>query len=294
MSKLYIDNNILRYLVNGFPAGFNAELENQALDRLIADEQIDFCFSLWNFAELAGSPLEEGDRYADLVERLNPIWMSERRYIQKSEIKDFINSEILGIDVVPAQSAYNTAFSQMMTTIEGMEGEAMVGETPRRFIRYLCSHGDSAEAIRIRANEHPAILEVLQVARQDRARWHEVELLGFRQTLTGLLPMLDAQGRQVAADQRRAWLEECVRRREALRHACPSIAIEDYLTDFRTNNPQRRPMPSDALDYQHAVTATPYTDRLITADGYLTQTAVYCARRLRRDFRVCRTFSEIH
>lgn len=93
MKRVYLDHNIVRYYVRGFPPPVDTPAERAALQKcLSADSEVHFVLTDWHLVEAArecahaSDPLHEGRRYADFFESLNPVFLEGHLALEKSEM----------------------------------------------------------------------------------------------------------------------------------------------------------------------------------------------------------------
>jgi hypothetical protein len=65
---------------------------------------------------------------------------------------------------------------------------------------------------------------------------------------------------------------------EVYKH-CPSLRVEDQLSELRISNKDREPRESDAIDLMMAVPSLAYCDAFVSYDGYVAAGAKELARR---------------
>jgi hypothetical protein len=293
LKRIYLDNNILQYFVRGFPKHIPGAAEEKRLEELLKDKDYRFALSVWSFIEISHDSIDESNRYADFIERLNPEWMSERLYIVRAEIKNFLFSTILGQKPDKSDIAWNAVFSQMMVTVNGMGDKAVIGETPRQYLKLLHEKPEYLEQLRVYPKEHPKLLADLQSAYQDQKKWREISPVVFSTWLSGLLPDRDPDGKIVPPEKRAEWLQACLDAKSDLLKSCSAFSAENSIMDFRVGDAGRKPKPSDAIDLQHAVPVAGYADVFVSADGFLRGGVSYCSKKTGRMIKVCERLSEV-
>lgn len=236
------------------------------LERLSISDEFELVFSLWNLVEIGrgSDPKQIVDR-ASFIDRLKPRWIVERLTSQQSEIRCCVDrwsggqSEPIRM-VVPHLSI-------VLSYLDG-DGRSL-GITARRFLEET-----DVKALVGPMNDSASALASLQKASAKQRR--VVEPIAFRGWMYGLLER-DAHNKPVPRRRRLNLSRDCLQRKRDVLTACRAIAAEDALYQLRTNDPSRRPRPSDGPDLQHSVMALAYCDVFLSNDGYVQN----CAQSIR-------------
>jgi hypothetical protein len=258
---LYLDHSIVSHEPWWLP-----------VEQVVASREVRLALSLWNLFEIgAASNMGQRDRRLAFLEKLDPLWMIERRTIQKQEVERFLWRHKFGrtprdmLVLTPSLSVVESFISGPQTHI---------GLTPRQFIRELDYNRLnplkklSPEAQTTLKKADPAALK-----RSDKGMF-----VGW---VNQSIPICNPDGQPMTAVARLELAEFCYRRRAEFLAECPSMAVEDALTTDRTRDRQRKPTDSDGPDAQHTIAALPYCDLFFTRDGYQARSATVVRRMLK-------------
>jgi hypothetical protein len=152
MKIIYLDHNIVRYFIRGFPSAIDGTREQHALRRCLeATPEIRIALTDWNLVEAANEcarrhdPLDAARRYADFFDSLGPIFIRERRLLQRQEMKAYAYNQW---DMLPescdVQRIFATTFAQVVAD--------QIPEVPndyslRHYLRHLAQNASSRAAI---------------------------------------------------------------------------------------------------------------------------------------------------
>jgi hypothetical protein len=90
---IYLDHNIVRYFIRGFPSGFPADADKRALDFVVnSGDELRFVVSDWNFIEACSESSSKVSKealvtsYADFLLELKPLYLPTTFEIKKAEM----------------------------------------------------------------------------------------------------------------------------------------------------------------------------------------------------------------
>lgn len=231
----------------------NAErLEDHLFQVLAHDSRVTL--SAWHMYELSGSN-QPGhiESCIRLVERLNPLWLSNPAYVKSEELKGFLVAEWEASNLNSHPNpAFNTAVSQMWSTY----GDAFVGETFADTVNAWVNNPSLRDLIKDEIRQTPkAILTAREAMRDGRAT--KCQPIIDREYFKSLVGRAGSDAIDFLADNTQRVLS-----------TCPAIAIEDYLTRIRATD-SFNPKESDAPDLQHAIVGVAYCDHFVSDDRRL-------------------------
>jgi hypothetical protein len=274
MRKVYLDHNIIHYLVVGYPQGYDPAAEHEALKFLTGEpNSVRFVLSLWNIVEASREKvLGRVDEFASLMEGLNPLWAMERRNIQCEELRAYIFCQWFGKE--PRQPLVLCSYLSQVTHALVPNEPARIGENVRNIIKDLTGDPQRQKTIRDAEALTPAALTGLQEARQNGHITPELEEETYRRWFEGYLPERGPENKPIVNEERSEILRFCIAHLNEVFEFCPCLKAEEYLSRYRTQNPGRHPERQDTIDLMHMVVALGYCDAVITGDGYLRDQAM--------------------
>jgi len=275
LSTIYLDYNLIAIM--GGRTRPNAEwLENHILQVVADGNQV--ALSVWHALELSRSSHEGHVRACiDVVDRLDPVWLSNPSYVKAEELKGFLTKELEFTNLEPhANPAVNTVISQMWSTY----GEAFVGETFGHTVNALRSNPAATETITDAIGQTPkAILTGRKAVKDGRSK--NFKTLIDREYFGGLVP-------SVAIKE----IDYLVTHIDRVLELCPAIAIEHYLTQIRVTE-DFVPKESDAADLQHATVAVAYCDYFVSDDKMLVEHCRRTAKQVGVDCMIGRNLADV-
>ena len=272
MQTIYLDHNTNHYFVAGFPEGWDETAERAGVRQVLDSEgNLRFASSLWNVVEISRENYERMEAVARFVDACNPMWLVERRNIQKQEVKNFVYEMIRGRPrrAEPVRP-FREHLSEVLHIVDPQEIPRL-GENALSLARELARQPLVQQPLRRVEMMTPEALRTLQRARSDGTLTREIEEETIRQWIGLSLPVEDLDGRTFNLLEQVENMEQCARRYGELLDRCPAMKAENILERYRTENPGRNPERQDAIDLQHMVPALAYCDAVVTNDGYLRQ-----------------------
>lgn len=274
MKALYLDHNIVRYFIRGFPPSVDEAAERRALQSLLsAAPRVRFVLTDWHLVEAAREcahapdPNAEGDRYADWLEDLQPLYLEGHRALERAEMADFTYAK-LGLRVARQPGwMFATEFSQIALS---QTPDILVGFTARIYLRHLIKTAAS------RAEIHQSV-GVSNAAQQTGIDAHNdgrhsdpaIQEQINRKWLQSLQPERDANKRWITVDRIKLLVDKYAGDLNEVLQQCPAMLVESVMTELRGQAGGRKAKPQDSLDLMHIVPALAYCDAFVTNDGPL-------------------------
>jgi hypothetical protein len=261
MRTLYIDHSIVTH-----------EASREGLRRAIESGKIRLVLSVWNMYEIcAASDLAQRQRRIAFLSGLSPLYVVERRAIQRQEVERFLWPHKFGVaprDMV----AITSSLSVVDSFFAGPQ--TRIGLTISQFVRET----DFA-ALSPSRRLSPEALRTLQSAGRTTLKKKEGEI--FEAWIVESIPDVGPNGVAFTVSEKGALLTFCWQRKSQFFGECRCLAVEDALFSQRTNNAQRNPTESDGPDLQHTAVALAYCDVFYSRDRYQIQCAVAAQNSLR-------------
>jgi len=255
VQTLYIDHSIVTH---------KASWED--LRRAIERGKVRLALSVSNLVEIgcATDEAQRERRLTFLIDDLLPVWVIERRAIQRQEVERFLWQHQFG--VAPRELiAITSSLSVVDSFFAGVQ--TRIGLTARQFIRET----DFASLHPLKRLS-PDALRTFQSADRRTLKCKEKEI--FNAWIGPSIPNRGPDGRALTTPEKAKLLAFCWQRKRQFFVECRCLAVEDALTTARTGNAMRQPTESDGPDLQHAAVALAYCDIFYSRDGYQTQCAV--------------------
>jgi len=297
MKTVYLDHNIARYFVRGFPPKVDESIERLALQKCLAlGHEVRFVVSDWNLVEAARDcahevdPLCEAGCYADFFESLHPLFIDGHDVLERAEMKaySYLKWNMAGAPVNPLWM-FSTEFTQLALS---RTPEVLVGFDLRIYLRHLAKTASSRAAI------HGSV-GVAQRAQQTgidayndgRLSNQQKQIQVARDWFLTLLPERDPDGRWISLDRRRELADELSRSPDEVFRHCPAIFTEDTMAEIRAMAGGRKAKPQDAFDLMHVIPALAYCDAFLSNDAPLLQQANRVCSKTNRSVVVSATLS---
>jgi hypothetical protein len=262
VQTLYIDHSIVTH-----------EPSWGDLRQAIEPGKIRLALSVWNLVEIGGAADEEQreQRVTFLIDGLRPLWVVERRAIQRQEVERFL-----------WQHKFNTtprrliAITSSLSVVDSFFAGAQtrIGLTARQFIRET----DFASLCPLKRLS-PDALRTFQSADPKTRKGKEKEI--FDTWIGSSIPDRDPDGRALTISEKADLLAFCWQHNRQFFVECRCLAVEDALTTARTSDARRQPTESDGPDLQHAAVALAYCDIFYSRDGYQAQCAASARKALK-------------
>ena len=258
---IYVDHSIVSH-----------ELWWPGLERALASGNLKLALSLWNLFEI-GAADDKGqlDRRLSFLQGFNPMWVVERRAVQKQEVKRFLWSHKFGTEaeelvvITPSLSVVDYFLSGSDMRI-GLTAEQFIRGTDYRMLNPLKKLSPESQTTMKAAD--PTVLK-------------EKDQEIFTGWIGQSIPLWGPDGKLFTAVARAELAKFCCQNRPQFLAACPSMAVEDAVTKDRTNDRMRKPTESDGPDLQHTAVAIAYCDIFFTRDGYQARNAGFARRMLK-------------
>jgi hypothetical protein len=266
VKHVYLDHNIVIQLVERPEAA-----EHEAAAEIVKSENASFAVSLWNLVEAAsGNQKDQAIKLGSFLDNIKPLWLLDRFSLERGEIKDFVYRSCYGIE-----SGALKVFHQYLSQVVSYLGAEVitVGESGAAFVANLLDTPDAMPLIRRAYHETSSALRVLQGVKKSRNLTTELKHEIFTKWISGLLPSKDPDNRAVDNETQEIFLLYCTEKNVV--QACPAIAVEHHLFDFRISDPNRKPEEQDAPDLAHVVPALAHCDVFVTREGYLRSASQY-------------------
>lgn len=227
------------------------------LESAIKVHGLQLALSVWNVYEIgrATDRVQQDQRLAFLLS-FNPIWMIERRAVQRQEVARFL--WLHHFNRLPSEVISTTAyFTQSEALRTGTP--VRIGLTPRVFIDEFDYVGH--EPLRDLATNAQTTLRAAK-PHQVKAKAKEM----FCAWMDVSLPDFNPDGHRLVGVRRNMAMEFCYENAKQLYAECPAMAVEDEIEIARRKPPFTRLAKSDAADMNHAIIALAYADFFLTRD----------------------------
>jgi hypothetical protein len=276
-TNVYVDHNITRYLIGYFPKEIDSATERAAFERMRArNPDLRFVISMWSTIEAADGNDERRVREcAKFLGDLKALVIRDKSGLAKAELSTYVYEKFYGVKR-PLEVFYES-YPKALYDL-GVKDAAVAAHSVEQDILDAFRNPKWLAPIRQQAAALPAILTDLAKAKHDGSLTLEMRAKTIESWLSQFFPLRDPDDKPIRPDARCAMMRELTDNMRATYQACPSLRIEDELSEFRTDDKNRKPQRQDAADLMMAVPALAYCDAFISSDGYVTEGATRLLR----------------
>jgi len=232
------------------------------LQKLVREGEIVLVLSAWHWVEMAqGKNQKASLALADFADSLQPMWIRERRILQRHEVEAaffaWLNIPYTRPDALASRG-------EVIAEISRKRPQVVAERTSRDIVSDFTSHPElmnplhksyAGNVIDTNANRRACKAGHLGAGTQRDMDRHYVDRLLPKQTPTGLL--IDRTSKDRFLDNVDI-------------QTCPAIATEFAVTDWLWSTTGRTRW-QDHMDRNHVIPALPYVDLMATNDNDLTK-----------------------
>jgi len=229
---------------------------------LISANDVILVISAWHWVELARDRNHaRGLALADFAESLQPMWIRERRDLQRHEAEASFFS-FLGVSY--SRPSPLTSRAEIIAGINRVPVASVAQISSREFVGYLQSAPKAMAPIQAGYRKNVTALEAIRRAGAAGRLTPEMNKKFDRLYVARLLPSQTPAGLVIDTQSRKEFLESLDIQ------TCPSIAVEFAISQdgWHAVGGYRW---QDFIDRQHAISALPYVDMMATDDVDLTK-----------------------
>ena len=258
MALVYLDQNAVIKL------GFKAEHASfrEKLDKAIAAKSISFLVSMWHLIETAHTPkLENAVALAKFIDSLLPMWLLERRDIQRIEVEeDFFRFSKIKYEPAPRITSRIAA----VASLNKQTPTAKHDIPSERFVTQWIEHPELLEPLEkpYRDNEKTVrkLRELAKAGRLTDEVKQKVNLQLFEMTM----PTRIRQGLEIGKDAKEAYVAQ------AKLECIPSFAIEHAIFEHQLTVKGGEDR-NTLIDKFHLISAMPYADEIVSNDKFFAE-----------------------
>jgi hypothetical protein len=245
--------------------GRQGEPYQERLKGLLAGQKVRFVLSPWHWVEMArGKNPTASLALADYAESLEPLWVRERRTLQKNEVAAALFGW-LGVPYTKLDPLASRA--EVIADINRQPVAQVAQVTSRDFVGYLRSSPTAMDPIVRGYEENLKAVEVLRKARREGRLTPEVQQRADRELVRRSLPDYTPSGLKIDDTTKREFLGQVDLQR------LPTIAAEISTSQYGWDSP-RLLTHQEHIDRLHAVCALPHVDLIGSDDIELTKTII--------------------
>lgn len=258
MPLVYLDQNAVIKL--GFKAKHHSSREK--LDEAIAAKSITFVVSMWHLIETAHTPkLENAVALAKFIDSLQPMWLLERRDIQRIEVaEDFFRFSKIEYEPAPRITSRIAAIASLNKETPSARHD-IPSET---FVTQWIKHPEQLEPLEkpYRDNEKSVrgLRELAKAGKLTEEVKQEVNLRLFEMTM----PSRTRQGLEIGKDAKEAYVAQ------AKLECIPSFAIEHAIFEHQLTAKGGEDR-NTLIDKVHLISAVPYADEIVSDDKFFAE-----------------------
>lgn len=255
MPIVYLDQNTLIELgVRARRAEFRGKL-----DRMIGSGRITAVVSSWHLIETANTTnLANAIELAEFIDSLRPVWLLERRNIQKLDVQEdfwrFLKLEFPSQPRVATRSAVIAALNA--------EADAPKFDIPSRaFVEQWIKHPEQLAVLKEAYAKNAIALTAMREATKAGKITEEVRRRTDQEFVKGLLTAVTPAGVAVGPETARDYIEK------ANVAGISSLAIETAIADHEWNEVGGADR-NTLIDKFHLISALPYVDEIVSGDKF--------------------------
>ena len=278
MRTIYLDHNIIQYFSGRFPGSVDAVAEHTALVAAKSDPECHFVLSPWNIFEASsGTDLDRVEACANFIDSLNAWFIPDHPLLAKREMRRYVFKKCYGVDE-PAESPFACSYSQHLIDMGFADvpaGKYTAAGMIRHYSKRMPTQLNPIEQQKI---ARPAILGQLQEAKLEGKMTAALDRQVLQEMFMIFFPERAPDGTSIPSLKRTEIVGEFVANQQEVLRECPTIWIDSLLSDYRIENPHRKPQTGDAIDLMHAVSALVSCNAFVSFDSYTRHGAERAAR----------------
>lgn len=256
MKTVYFDTCNLIYF-------FSDDQTAQEITVFLEKNDFRLILSGWHAVDLAAFAKNKSNSL-DIAKRLDeiePLYIFDTLMLKRWELQNFIDETYYNRNIEKI-SVFASCLCQLDN--EWNKGDAEIGLTFARLVMQQFNQPILKTAI---INGTNALNEITKnknkITEEIEQKTFEIYIGNFVQEL------------RLTAEEKRAILHYCIKKKRSLLKSCPIFFVEDKLQEFRTSDMRRNAKQQDTGDLQHQMAALTYCDYFITNDGYVFRGADY-------------------
>ena len=292
-TKIYLDHNIIQYLARQFPPKVDAQRERTDFERMLAaTPNVRFVISHWNIIEASrGTDEARVKDCASLIGRLRPLIVRDKSGMAREELRACAFAKFYDTRVASPEMFFER-YADALTAL-GIDDPRVFNHTPEGDVLESFKNPHWFAPIAENAAATPDVLKTLANAKSDGLLTRDNREETTRSWFFGFFPLLDPAGNAIAKRNREQMVAQLAADIDEVYTHCPSLRVEDQLSELRISNKDREPRESDAIDLMMAVPSLAYCDAFVSYDGYVAAGAKELARRGVISCFVARLLSEV-
>lgn len=253
---IYCDQNFL------IKIGKESSAYQVRLRELISAKELILVISAWHWVEMArGKDHARGLALAEFAESLEPLWIRERRDLQRHEAEGAFFA-FLGVEY--SRPSPLTSRAEVIAGINRLPVASVAHITSCEFVSYLQSAPTAMDPILAGYRKNVNALETIRRVRAEGRLTQEMNKKFNMLYIARLLPSQTPAGLVIDVQTKKQFLESLDIQ------TYPSIAVEFAISEdgWHAVGGYRW---QDFIDRQHAIAALPYVDLVATDDVALTK-----------------------
>lgn len=254
--KTYLDQNALISL--GEKCRSEPAFRTRLL-RAVTDAEITIVLSAWHWVETARQTnIERAAALADFMDELRPVWLRDRRYLEKVEVESGFFS-FVGVAYTPTPAMI--CRPELLSEMNRVQLSQETAPSSRAFVEGWIKKPELMEPILISCQKNVkavmGLREAIDAGKLTAAHRKE----GDRLLIQGFLPTETPNGITVGSETRASYLETA-----SLQHF-PTLAIEAQIAEHVWASEGQTGWNS-MIDRFHLISALPYVDVIVSDDRY--------------------------
>jgi hypothetical protein len=215
--------------------------------------------SPWHWVETARTrDIEKAGQLGEFMDALEPLWLRDRRDLERIEVQDGFFSFARIPHVRPP---YLITRTELLSAMNGTQLSPVTTPSSRKFVETWITKPELMGPL---TRSHQGNVEALKSLRDAIASGKLTAAMkaeGDRSLLEGFLPKMTPAGVMIDAGTKHAYLETVSPKN------FPTLAIESEVAEYSWKNPGRTDWNS-MVDKFHLISAVPYVDVIVSDDRY--------------------------
>jgi len=236
-------------------------LFRERLYKRIEDGSLRFVVSTWHLIETANTTnINSATRLADFIDSLNPLWIHERRELQKIAVKeDFYR--FCNIQFTP--SALITSKPAVIGALFGHGAEPQYDIPSRDFVRQWIEHPEQLAFLKKVFEQNAETLVRLRELTANGKLTPQHKEQADKQFFKLSLPKTTPSGLEIGHNLGAQYVEQ------ATINTIPTFAVEWAISDNEWGSAAVGKADRNTfVDKMHLISALPYVDKIITNDPF--------------------------
>lgn len=237
------------------------QLLRKRLYKRIKNGSLRFVVSTWHLIETAQTAnVNSATRLADFIDSLTPLWIHERRELQKMAVKE----DFYRFCKIPFEElAAITSKPAVVGALFGDGPKAKYDIPARDFVRQWIEHPEQLNPVRKSLEGNAETLVKLRTLTAEGKITEEIKKQTTKQLFKLSLPKITPTGLEIGHETAAQYVEQ------AKISAVPTFAVEEAISENEWGEEAVGKADNNTfVDKMHLISALPYVDKIVTNDPF--------------------------